>query len=129
MNAKLQSLVQQMDDKNWVRMVVCFFPGIILGKVFAQLNAPEALQTSATVLLLLGAFIWMFWFKIKKRLIESAGDQDVALTDDECVKELQARCQVNNEDWEKLIFLEMKLNPTLNYSQALDLALQRKRLQ
>lgn len=129
MNAKLQLLIQQMNDKNWVRMVVCFFPGIVLGKVFAQLNAPELLQTAATVLLLLGAFIWMFWSKIKKRLLDAAGGQDAVFSDDECIKELQSRCQMNNEDWEKLIFLEMKLNPTLNYSQALDLALQRKRLQ
>jgi hypothetical protein len=54
-----------MDSKNWVRISVCLVPGLVVSKLAGQLDAPEGVRLAGTVLLVLGAIVWLAWDRLR----------------------------------------------------------------
>lgn len=68
-------LVRNMDAHNWVRMLVCFTPGLVLGKLVKYADSP-ALSIASSLLLIVGVTIYLGWKWLRARLL---GDADAAM--------------------------------------------------
>ena len=87
---KFAKLLRMMDEKNWVRMLVLFLPGIVIGKLCRTFNAPSYMDAAASVVLIVGGLIWLFWEKIKQKTLETEIEQGIG--DDEKIAEIKAMC-------------------------------------
>lgn len=132
MDNKTKHFLTLMNTKNWFRMLVCFMPGIILGKLAASLGASKNVSLVGTLLLAFGLMIYAGWNIIRKKFnaindAKSTGSEstetiseDVSANDK--MTEIVALCGGNEQLANNLILIECKLNPNLSYSAAMDIA-------
>lgn len=136
-----------MDDKLWLRMVVCFIPGLVVGKL-AGLFPGVVLGVLGTVLLVAGVGIFLAWPRL--RVLATTGDDDEADEAQEAANQrpsLSVAEQRPAAEYAKLmtelldsfggssaeavdaVHTEIMVNPKLTYVEAIELAHRRKRIQ
>lgn len=148
MNDKFQKLLVQMDEKLWLRMLVCFLPGLVVGKLAGQYPG-AVLGVTGTLLLVIGVAIFTMWARLRKLGVDEEdeiveGDDDVAAKPADQVAAAESRSSAdtakamgellklfggNGELMVNAIETESLVNPALSYGEAVELALRRKRLQ
>lgn len=148
MNDKFQKLLVQMDEKLWLRMLVCFLPGLVVGKLAGQYPG-AVLGVTGTLLLVIGVAIFTMWARLRKLGVDeedevAEGDDDVAAKPADQVASAESRSSAdtakamgellklfggNGESMVNAIETELLVNPALSYGEAVELALRRKRLQ
>lgn len=146
MNEHSAKLLTAMDEKLWLRMLVCFMPGLVLGKLAGQF--PNAvLGIVGTMALVAGIAVFTTWKRLRRIGVEEA---DEAESDDADVVEVAATQAVEprpGTETAKLmselldlfsgsgaamldaIQTELLVSPKLSYAEAVELALRRRRLQ
>lgn len=65
-------LVRNMDKHNWFRMLVCFTPGLVLGKLVKHADSPT-LSIVSSLLLIFGVTVYLGWKWLRERLMGEAG--------------------------------------------------------
>jgi Na+/melibiose symporter-like transporter len=71
-DSMFQELLTKMDQKHWLRMVVCFLPGIITSKLAAMPGSPYAARVAGVCVLIAGVSLYMCWNKLRERLAETS---------------------------------------------------------
>jgi ABC-type nickel/cobalt efflux system permease component RcnA len=143
----ISSLVTLMDERPWLRMLVCFTPGLVIGKLAAYQPAGSVLSIVSTVLLIIGVGLYLAWGRLRAKLApgDVSDDEVVAELDDvpvaaaaaqasaseqlHSLAELRALCGEAERESDRLISLELKVNPQLSFAEATRSALARKKLQ
>jgi hypothetical protein len=149
MNENFQKLLAQMDEKLWLRMLMCFLPGLVVGKLAGQFPG-AILGVTGALLLVIGVAIFTMWARLRKLgsdeddvVVEHDGDvvgtkpgAQVAAAESrssadtaKAMSELLQLFGGNGELMVKAIETESLVNPALTYGEAVELALRRKRLQ
>jgi nucleotide-binding universal stress UspA family protein len=79
MNENIHKLLTAMDEKIWLRMLVCFLPGLAIGKLAGQ-HPSAILGVLGTVLLIVGVGAFLMWARLRGVLVdeEEHEDEDVA---------------------------------------------------
>jgi hypothetical protein len=143
MNQKIATLLSAMDQKTWCRMLVCYTPTLVLGKLASQFGQP-ALGYAATGFLVIGTAVFLTWSRIRgiKNEPVGAGEQfetETAVsvstparpleeTGREAAKgmaELVQACDGSSVRAIELIELELDLDSSLSYAGAIHRALKR----
>lgn len=65
-------LVRNMDKHNWFRMLVCFTPGLVMGKLVKYADSP-LLSIASSLLLIAGVTVYLGWKWMRERLMGEAG--------------------------------------------------------
>ena len=136
-----------MDEKIWLRMLVCFLPGLVLGKL-AGLFPNAVLGALGTLALIVGVALFTMWSRLRKLGVNDEDEQEEG--DDQV--DLQAPVASvaeprSSEETATLmtellelfagsgvamidaIHSELLVSPNLTYAEAIELAHRRKRLQ
>lgn len=147
MKENCEKLLLAMDEKLWLRMVMCFIPGLIVGKL-AGLFPGVVVGALGTVLLVAGVGIFLTW----PRLRTLATTEDDEETDDvketsnlrpslpvaehrpaaeyaKLMTELLDTFGGASADAVDAVHTEIMVNPKLTYVEAIELAHRRKRIQ
>lgn len=133
MDKQTKHFLMLMNTKNWFRMLVCFMPGIILGKLAASLGASQGVTMASTLLLVFGLVVYAAWNIIRNKFDAIKDDNatgnesmtesiNVSESVSDKMSELVALCGGNEQLANNLILVECKLNPDLTYSAAMDIA-------
>jgi len=146
MNDHFKKLLAAMDDKLWLRMLVCFLPGLVLGKLAGQFPG-AILGGLGTVALIAGVAIFLMWPRLRKIGVEEAdaevGDEMVepvaapaplaeprpSLETSQLMKQLLEMFGGAGGQMIGAIETELLVNPELSYAGAVELAYRRKQLQ
>lgn len=144
MNENCEKLLVAMDEKLWLRMAVCFIPGLIIGKL-AGIFPGVVLGTLGTILLVAGVGIFLAWSRLRSL---ATGEQEEAEEDaagEKVESALPPAEQRPAEEYAKLmtelidafdgsgteavdaVHTEIFINPRLTYVEAIELAHRRKR--
>lgn len=135
---------QLVDQHMWLRMIVCFLPGLVIGKLANGSGAGSALGGASTVLLAVGVAVFLLWPRIRAKF---AGDDELdegdAIIKDvgeptldpaagretlQLLAELRALCGEEERESDRLVALEVAMNPDLTLAEATQAAIGRKRL-
>lgn len=145
MNEHFQKMLTTMDEKLWVRTLVCFLPGIILGKLAGQFPG-AVLGVIGNATLILGVAAFTMWSRLRKIGVEDVDeDEGDDLVNAEAVAPYAAEVRSSAETAKLMsellelfggsgaamvdaIHTELLVNPGLSYAQAVGLAHRRKRL-
>lgn len=73
----LKDFIPNMDKHNWFRMLVCFTPGLVLGKLVRSSESPP-LQIASSLVLVAGVSIYLGWKWLRERF---TGGTEVALAE------------------------------------------------
>lgn len=133
MDKQTKHFLMLMNTKNWFRMLVCFMPGIILGKLAASFGASQGVTLVSTLLLVFGLVVYAAWNIIRNKFDAIKDDKatgsesmtesiNVNESVSDKMSELVALCGGNEQFANNLILVECKLNPDLTYSAAMDIA-------
>lgn len=76
MTESIQRLIAQMDEKHWLRLLVCVLPGLIASKVGSYDAAPSLLRTFAPLLLLAGIGVYACWKRIRRGAVGGADETE-----------------------------------------------------
>lgn len=146
MNEHLQKNLAAMDEKIWLRMLVCFLPGLVLGKL-AGIFPSAALGILGTLALIVGVAVFTMWSRLRKLGVDVEDEEE---GDDQVDLQAQVASVVEprpSEETAKLvtellelfagsgvamidaIHSELLVSPKLTYAEAIELAHRRKRLQ
>lgn len=146
MNEHFRKLLSKMDEKLWVRMLVCFLPGLVFGKLAGQFPG-AVLGVLGTVSLIIGAAVFTMWSRLRKIGVEEEDDEeDADLVDAKAVTSYVAGSRSGVETATLMTELldlfggcgatmvdaiqtEVLVSPKLSYAEAVELAHRRKRLQ
>lgn len=136
-----------MDEKIWMRMAVCFIPGLVVGKL-AGLYPSGILGVLGTVLLVAGVGTFLAWPRL--RALATTEEDEEADEDTEAANlrpSLPMAEQRPAAEYAKLmtelldsfggssaeavdvVHTEIMVNPTLTYGAAIELAHRRKRIE
>jgi hypothetical protein len=140
MRAHVDTFLTWMDTKNWVRISVCLVPGLVVSKLAGQLDAPEGVRLTGTVLLVLGAIVWLAWDKL--RAMRNGEDdeviEEVVLAPEShgntllgrpetTVADLLAAYEGDGDAALRAIQMEIAVSPDIAAATAVDRAARRKR--
>jgi len=147
MNENCEKLLLAMDEKLWLRMVVCFIPGLVVGKL-AGLFPGVVLGVLGTVLLVAGVGIFLAWPRLRAlATTEDDEEADEAKETANLRPSLPVAEQRPATEYAKLmtelldsfgglsaeaidaVHTEIMVNPKLTYVEAIELAHRRKRIQ
>jgi hypothetical protein len=136
-----------MDERQWFRMVVCFLPGLVAGKLATSAAPGTGASALAGALLVIGVSIYAFWNRIRAmsapavddeldqeaaggdgvsavplaaRAVESSREQLAMLS------ELRALCGEEERESDRLIAVEVAVSPDISFAQAIRNALARR---
>lgn len=152
MTPKINKLLSSMDEHNWCRMLVCFTPGLVLGKLVSPFGVP-LLTTAANVVLAAGFGIYFIWPRLRPHqdtdeldmegieLVEqpvaahppaAPGRASGAVSKmggeySSMMKELIELCGGITDKAFELINTELAIDSSLTYTEALERALRRAR--
>jgi hypothetical protein len=147
MKENCEKLLVAMDEKLWLRMMVCFIPGLVIGKL-AGLFPGIVLGVFGTILLVAGIGIFLAWSRL--RVIATTDDEDEAAEAMEPGNTRVALPAVDRRpatEYVKLmtelldsfggssaeavdaVHTEIMVNPKLSYVEAIEMAHRRKRIQ
>lgn len=140
MQSRFEKFMSWMDTRNWVRISVCMLPGLAVSKLASQLDAPESVRLCGTVLIAVGAIVWLGWEKLR-----AIGDSDQIEVADEVevehdsrrpvlnslpqvtVTELLSAYENNAHAALRAIQMEIAVVPDITAATALDRAVRRRR--
>jgi hypothetical protein len=147
MKENCEKLLLAMDEKLWLRMVVCFIPGLVVGKL-AGLFPGVVLGVLGTVLLVAGVGIFLAWPRLRAlATTEDEEETDEAKETENLRSSLPVAEQRPAAEYVKLmtelldsfdgssaeaidaVHTEIMVNPKLTYVEAIELAHRRKRIQ
>lgn len=137
-----------MDERQWFRMLVCFLPGLILGKLAGSYDKGSIVSLVASAILILGIVTFVMWKRMRARFqFEQDAETDVdtvavmdeapaALTPTEIpgealladLAELRALCGEREPESIRLIATELMVSPGASFSAATRAALSRRRV-
>lgn len=139
--------LRMMDERQWFRMLICFLPGLILGKLAGSQEPGSFLSVVASVILVGGVVSFVMWNRLRAKFqpeqadeteeevgtsIESApaAYQNVVpgtfqLAD---LAELRAMCNEQEPESMQLIAMELMVNPQLTFAEATKAALSRRKI-
>ena len=146
MPTNFSEFLQMMDERQWFRMIVCFTPGLIVTKLSGYQSSESLLSTVGTVLLVAGVSLYFFWARIRAQpsaeeveveaeapAVEEArvapadyvsGPEQMSI-----LSELRSLCGELERESDRLIAIEIQLNPNLSFSDAARTALARRKIQ
>jgi hypothetical protein len=146
MNDRFQKLLAGMDEKLWLRMLVCFLPGLVLGKLAGQYPG-AVLGVLGTGSLIIGAAIFVMWSRLRNLTVkEATEDEGADLVNAEAaaaaahepragietaklMTELLELFSSAGAEMIGAIETELLVSPKLSYAEAVEMAHRRKRLQ
>lgn len=136
-----------MDDRLWLRMMVCFIPGLVAGKL-AGLFPGVVLGMLGMILLVAGVGIFLAWSRLRglattedeeeaddaKELVNTraplpVADQRPAAEYAKLMTELLNAFGGSSAEAVDAVHTEIMVNPKLSYGEAIELAHRRKRIQ
>jgi hypothetical protein len=146
MKENFQTLLAKMDEKLWLRMLICFMPGIVVSKLAGQMPGPF-IGMVGIILLIVGGAVFVMWARL--RGLEPADDEEeetvekpVALAPglhqieqrpaseySKLMTELVAYYGGSGVAAVDAVATEVAVNPKLTYVEAIELAHRRKRLE
>lgn len=147
MPKNLVEFLAMMDERLWFRMTVCFLPGLVLLKLFGYSADGSLAGMLAAAVLIIGVAIYMLWGRIRGISLEGEGEDGVkeesAKSDALAVRsapevsgleqlavltELRSLCNEAERESDRLIAMEIQVNPELSFSEAAQIALARRRI-
>lgn len=147
MKENCEKLLVAMDEKIWMRMAVCFIPGLVVGKL-AGLYPGAVIGVLGTVLLVVGVGIFLAWSRLRSlakpedeeevdegsepanlRPALPAVDQRPAAEYAKLMTELLDSFDGSSAEAVDAVHTEIMVNPKLTYVEAIELAHRRKRIQ
>jgi len=147
MKENCEKLLAAMDAKLWLRMAVCFIPGLVVGKL-AGLFPGVAIGVLGTGLLVAGVGIFLAWSRLRAlatnedeqqanepneaanpRNPSPVTDQRPAAEYAKLMTELLAFFGDSSAEAVDAVHTEIAVNPKLSYGEAIEQAHRRKRIQ
>lgn len=147
MKENFEKLLAAMDEKLWLRMIVCFIPGLVVGKL-AGLLPGVVLGLVGTILLIVGVGTFLAWSRLRSL---GTTDEDEVVEEvarpESTVTPLPVADQRPASEYAKLmtelldsfggsgteavdaVHTEIMVNPKLSYVEAIELAHRRNRIQ
>ena len=138
--------LHMMDERLWFRMIVCMLPGLVAAKLVGFSDSGSFLSNIGTAVLIIGIALYAFWARI--RGFSNVADAEVEHEDDtqtnevfpngradvsgqeqfDMLAEMRALCQEADRESDRLIALELAVNPNLSFAEATRSALERRRI-
>jgi hypothetical protein len=147
MKENFEKLLVTMDEKPWLRMVICFIPGLVVGKL-AGLFPGVVLGVAGTILLIAGIGVFLAWSRLRTLGTAEVDEEAVEATGlEEPRATAPAASQRPAAEYAKLmtelldsfggsgpeavdaVHTEIMVNPKISYVEAIELAHRRKRIQ
>lgn len=147
MPKNISEFLAMMDDRLWFRMVVCFLPALVIVKLVGYIDGGSLVNKVSTGVLLIGVALYVFWGRIRDWSTPESNDayQDEGANDGqlsyyeasadvpghvqvEMLVELRALCHEVESESDRLIAVEIAVNPKLSYAEATRSAIARKRI-
>lgn len=147
MPKNMSEFLAMMDDHLWFRMLVCFLPPLIIVKLIGYFDNGLLLNKAPTAVLLIGVALYVFWERVRGLMTpgEDDAEQETATFELasaaggignepqgrfqlEMLAELRGLCQETERESERLIAVEVTINPQISYLEATRSAIARKRL-
>lgn len=136
----LSRALQLLDERHWLRMIACFLPGLVAGKLAGYFPDSSVFAGASTVLLVLGVAVYLCWFRLRPKQeeeSESENEEDVqavAPRNDgasgaevlETLAALRAKCGEPERESDRLIAIELSVNPQQSFAEAARSALARR---
>lgn len=140
-----ENFVESMDQRKWFRMLVCFVPGLVLGKLSNYVQDSPEMNIAASVVLVVGGAIFYFWDRIRGidesetdevdaepehvvLAIPDAADRTSAVDHAVMLEFLSEHCFEPTPKALKLVKTEIEVDPTITYGQAVERAYRRMKI-
>lgn len=148
MPKNFSEFLTMMDERLWFRMVVCFLPPLLIVKLFGYTGDGSLINKVSTGVLLVGVAVYAFWAKIRNMASPIADDEEgiedqapvmreltAAPSENSAGKqvvdllsELRGLCQETERESDKLIAMELMVNPGLTFAEATRSAIARRKI-
>lgn len=150
MPSNFSEFFKMMDERHWFRMLVCMLPGLAAGKLAGTMPPGSALGMIATLILVAGVVIYVFWNRLRARFqpadeeVDEEADSDQTADEDAIaatarskvsgvdqlalMSELRILCGEQARESDLLIETELAVNPHLTYGEATRAAVARRRV-
>lgn len=147
MPKNLVEFLSMMDERLWFRMIVCFLPGLVLLKLFGYSADGSLAGMLTAAVLIIGVAIYLLWGRIRSISPEGEdedGVEEESLESDELavrsapevsgveqlavLTELRSLCGEAERESDRLIAMEIQVNPQMSFPQAVQSALARRRI-
>lgn len=146
MNPRVSAFVAKVDSTTWLRMLICFLPGLVASKLSATLNAPLAVSLASSVLLLAGVAAFMGWYKIRTFIpglvqdqaeneVIEAGVSNVQIADTQDVMHLLEQMEqlrkLCSGEGEMLALLkkEASISPEMSFPAVIEITYRRRKFE
>lgn len=140
--------ITMMDERLWFRMIVCMLPGLVAAKLVSAADDSSFVNNVATAVLVIGVLVYVLWGRIRgisNREETDVEQQDAASDVHEhaaphaaeslsareqlaILSELRALCQEAERESDRLIAIEIAVNPSLSFAEATRNAAARRRI-
>ena len=150
----VSEFVVMMDERLWFRMLVCFLPALVVAKLASYSDTGSIMNKTSTAALVIGVGTYLLWGRargfISRQGEELAEDSENELEQDgvgavtadavrsldqvsgpdqfKILADLRRLCHEADRESDRLIELELSVNPQLSFGQAAVNALARKRI-
>lgn len=141
-NEPLKNFLNSMDRLQWLRMLVCFMPGLVLMKLASYQSGVPAANIFSTAVLVVGGAAFALWPRLRglsrarDLAAEDVGnelDQTTSESLDQSGQEhakmvsaLFDLCGEQKSEAMLLVETEIAVDPKLTYGEAIERALQRR---
>jgi hypothetical protein len=139
-NEPLKNFLNSMDRLQWLRMLVCFMPGLVLMKLATYQSGVPAVNIFATGVLIVGGAAFALWPRLRglRRADDVIAEDDggelvqtISLdqSGQEHAKMVSALFDLCDEQKSQAMLLvesEIAVDPKLTYGEAIERALQRR---
>lgn len=141
-NEPLKKFLNSMDRLQWLRMLVCFMPGMVLMKLASYQSGWPAANIFATGVLIVGGAAFALWPRLRGlrraddiQAEDSGSELDQATLDAsdqsgqehaKMVSALFDLCGEVKSEAMVLVETEIAVDPKLSYAEAIERALQRR---
>jgi hypothetical protein len=152
MNPKVQLFVKSMDEQNWVRLLVGFGPGLVIGKLATQIGS-TGLSIASGVVLAAGMGVYLAWPIVRAKMpaldaadtesetevrlvherevarpVERQAAPETGASQAEAMAALVKLCDGRADRALELVNVELSVDPNQTYASALERALRRQEL-
>lgn len=143
----MSEFLTMMDERLWFRMIVCFLPALVIVKLVGYIDGGSLANKASTGVLLVGVALYVFWGRLREwstpvdddtLQAENASSFDLPSAEAnadlpghvqlELLEDLRALCLEAERESDRLIAVELAVNPRLSYAEATRSAIARKRI-